>query len=223
MLPIFHSVIGAGTYGGNAFVEGILSGETTFEDPAFVESLQAVKDVQPFLPPDVTAVSYTDSQNLFVNELAAMFPGGSWEGAFFLDQNPELDLGVFAVPAKGTDEQMVSWFVDGAWAVTTSTRSTGRSSSSTGSVRLNSDNCSPTNCANLPYCWRHPDGSAFKRHREPLERSRNALHAASALSLRVAFRYYCHRRKHPKPLFRQHDPRRGGQRLASPDGHLVYP
>jgi raffinose/stachyose/melibiose transport system substrate-binding protein len=120
MLPIFHSVIGAGTYGGNAFVEGILSGETTFEDPAFVESLQAIKDLQPFLPPDVTAVSYTDTQNLFINELAAMFPGGSWEGAFFLDQNPDLDLGVFAVPAKGTDEQLVSWFVDGAWAVTTS-------------------------------------------------------------------------------------------------------
>lgn len=120
MLPIFHSVIGAGTYGGNTFVEGILSGETSFEDPAFVESLQAVKDLQPFLPPDVTAVSYTDTQNLFINELAAMFPGGSWEGAFFLDQNPDLDLGVFAVPAKGTDEQLVSWFVDGAWAVTTS-------------------------------------------------------------------------------------------------------
>jgi len=121
MLPIFHSVIGAGTYGGNAFVEGILSGEATFEDPAFVESLQAIKDLQPFLPPDVTAVSYTDSQNLFINEFAAMFPGGSWEGAFFADQNPDLDLGVFAVPAKGTDEQLVSWFVDGAWAVTANT------------------------------------------------------------------------------------------------------
>ncbi|MEM7736698.1 MAG: extracellular solute-binding protein [Deinococcota bacterium] len=120
MLPIFHTVVGAGTYGGNAFVEGVLSGETSFEDEAFVESLQAVKDLQPFLPPDVTAVSYTDSQNLFINELAAMFPGGSWEGAFFADQNPDLDLGVFAIPAKGTDEQLVSWFVDGAWAATTS-------------------------------------------------------------------------------------------------------
>jgi raffinose/stachyose/melibiose transport system substrate-binding protein len=120
MLPIFHSVVGAGTYGGNAFVEGVLSGETSFEDDAFVESLQAVKDLQPFLPPDVTAVSYTDSQNLFINELAAMFPGGSWEGAFFADQNPDLDLGVFAIPAKGTDEQLVSWFVDGAWAATSS-------------------------------------------------------------------------------------------------------
>ncbi|MEM6429651.1 MAG: extracellular solute-binding protein [Deinococcota bacterium] len=120
MLPIFHSVVGAGTYGGNAFVEGVLSGDTSFEDEAFVESLQAVKDLQPFLPPDVTAVSYTDSQNLFINELAAMFPGGSWEGAFFADQNPDLDLGVFAIPSKGTDEQLVSWFVDGAWAATTS-------------------------------------------------------------------------------------------------------
>lgn len=120
MLPILHTVIGAGSYGGDAFVEAILSGEASFEDPAFVESIQAVKDVQPFLPPSVTAVSYTDSQNLFINEMAAMFPGGSWEAGFFQAQNPELELGVFAVPARGSDETLVSWFVDGAWAVTTS-------------------------------------------------------------------------------------------------------
>ena len=120
MLPIFHSIVGAGSYGGNDFVEGILNGSRTFDDPAFVESLAAVKELQPFMPPDVTAVSYTDTQNLFVNELAAMFPGGSWEAAYFRAQNPDLELGVFAVPAKGSDEKMVSWFVDGAWAVTTS-------------------------------------------------------------------------------------------------------
>ena len=121
MLPILHSIVGAGTYGGNTFVEGILSGETTFEDPAFVESIQAVKDLQPFFPPDLTAVAYTDAQTLFITEMAAMFPGGSWEGAYFTSQNPDLDLGVFAVPAKGTDAQLSSWFVDGAWAVSTST------------------------------------------------------------------------------------------------------
>ena len=121
MLPIFHSIIGAGTYGGDAFVEGVLSGETTFEDPAFVESVQAVKDLQPYLPPDVTAVSYADTQNLFINGLAGMFPGGSWEAAYFKAQNPDLELGVFSVPAKGTDAQVASWFVDGSWAVTTST------------------------------------------------------------------------------------------------------
>ncbi len=121
MLPILHSIVGAGTYGGNTFVDGVLSGETTFEDPAFVESIQAVKDLQPFFPPDLTAVAYTDAQTLFTTELAAMFPGGSWEGAYFKGQNPDLDLGVFAVPAKGTDAQLSSWFVDGAWAVSTST------------------------------------------------------------------------------------------------------
>ncbi|CAN5479273.1 extracellular solute-binding protein [soil metagenome] len=120
MLPILHTVVGAGSYGGDAFVAGILDGSRTFEDPAFIESVQAVKDLQPYFPPTVTGVSYDDSRMLFVNELAAMFPGGSWEGAYFLSQNPELDLGVFAVPAKGSDERLVSWFVDGAWAATSS-------------------------------------------------------------------------------------------------------
>ena len=120
MLPILHSIVGAGTYGGNEFVEAVLAGETTFEDPAFVESLQALKDLQPYLPPDVTAVSYADAQALFINEMAAMFPGGSWEAGYFQAQNPDLELGVFAVPAKGTDERLTSWFVDGSWAATTS-------------------------------------------------------------------------------------------------------
>lgn len=120
MLPILHSVIGAGSYGGDAFVEGVLSGETTFEDPAFVESIQAVKDLQAYFPPDVTAVSYTDAQTLFTTEMAAMFPGGSFEAAYFAAQNPDLELGVFAVPAKGTNAQLSSWFVDGAWAVSAS-------------------------------------------------------------------------------------------------------
>ena len=122
MLPILHSIIGAGTYGGDAFVKGILSGEKSFTDPAFVESIQAVKDLQPFFPPDLTAVAYTDAQTLFTTGMAAMFPGGSWEGAYFKSQNPDLDLGVFAVPAKGTNKQLSSWFVDGAWAVSTSTK-----------------------------------------------------------------------------------------------------
>lgn len=120
MLPIFHTIVGAGTYGGDDFVNAVLDGSADFTDEAFVASLEAVKELQPFLPPDVTAVSYTDAQTLFVNELAAMFPGGSWEKAFFQSQNPDLDIGVFAVPAKGTDEKLVSWFVDGSWAATTS-------------------------------------------------------------------------------------------------------
>jgi raffinose/stachyose/melibiose transport system substrate-binding protein len=120
MLPILHTVVGAGTYGGDTFVAGILDGSRTFEDPSFVESIQAVKDLQPYFPPTVTGVSYDDSRTLFVNEMAGMFPGGSWEAAYFLSQNPDLELGVFAVPAKGTDEALVSWFVDGSWAATTS-------------------------------------------------------------------------------------------------------
>ena len=39
MLPIFHSIVGAGSYGGNDFVKGILNGSRSFDDPAFVESL----------------------------------------------------------------------------------------------------------------------------------------------------------------------------------------
>lgn len=122
MLPIFHTIVGAGTYGSNDFVAGILDGSKSFADAEFVDSVQSIKLLQGYLPPDVTAVSYSDAQNLFINELAGMFPGGSWEAANFRQQNPDLELGVFAVPARLTNDSPVSWFVDGSWAVTSSTK-----------------------------------------------------------------------------------------------------
>jgi len=122
MLPIFHTIVGAGTYGGNDFVAGVLDGSRSFTDAEFINSVQSVKLLQEYLPPDVTAVSYSDSQNLFINEIAAMFPGGSWEAANFRQQNPDLELGVFAVPARFTNDNPVSWFVDGSWAITSSTK-----------------------------------------------------------------------------------------------------
>jgi raffinose/stachyose/melibiose transport system substrate-binding protein len=98
MMPIVHDIVGSATYGGSEFEAAILSGEKQFTDPAYVASLQVLKDLQQYMPQDVVGVSYTDSQVLFTSEQAAMFPGGSFELAFFRDQNPDLELGVFQVP-----------------------------------------------------------------------------------------------------------------------------
>jgi raffinose/stachyose/melibiose transport system substrate-binding protein len=98
MLPILHDTFAATRYGGSQFEARLLAGKTKFTDPAYVASLQVVKSLQPYLPKDVVGVSYTDSQLLFLNEKAAMFPGGSFELGFFTKQNPDLQVGTFAAP-----------------------------------------------------------------------------------------------------------------------------
>lgn len=98
MLPILHDTVAAARYGGSGFQQRVLAGKAKFTDPDYVASLRVVKELQPFLPKDVVGVSYADAQLLFINEQAAMFPGGSFELGFFAKQNPDLQLGTFAVP-----------------------------------------------------------------------------------------------------------------------------
>lgn len=99
-VPTVHDALTAAQYGGADFQQALRDGATDFTDPAYVDSIQTLKDLQQYMPDDVTGVPYTDAQVLFTSEQAAMFAGGSYELAFFQDANPDLDLGVFQVPRR---------------------------------------------------------------------------------------------------------------------------
>lgn len=119
-LPIVHSVLGTTAFGGDEFGVAVESGEKTFEDPAFVESIDLFVQLQDYMPTDATAVSYTDAQTLFISGQAGMFPGGSFEIAFFRSQNPDLELGVFPVPpvdGSSMDEGVITAYQDGGFAI----------------------------------------------------------------------------------------------------------
>ena len=116
-LPILHSVVGAEVYGGDGFVDGILSGEEDFTSPEFIESVEAVGDLMPYLPDEPAGVAYTDTQIMFTQDQAAMFIGGSWEAGYFSSTNPELDFGTFPMPPRDSDEGLVPWFTDGSYGV----------------------------------------------------------------------------------------------------------
>jgi raffinose/stachyose/melibiose transport system substrate-binding protein len=116
-LPILHSVVGAEVYGGDGFVDGILSGDEDFTSPEFVESVEAISDLTPYLPEEPAGVAYTDTQILFTQEQAAMFIGGSWEAGYFSSTNPDLDFGTFPMPSREGGEGLVSWFTDGSYGV----------------------------------------------------------------------------------------------------------
>ncbi|MFV0405387.1 MAG: ABC transporter substrate-binding protein [Propioniciclava sp.] len=122
IIPIVHDIFGSAQYGGTDFQTKILAGDTDFNSAEYVASIETFQSLQKYMPKDVVGVSYTDSQILFTSEQAAMFPGGSFELAFFQSQNPDLDLGVFqAPPPPGSvlDHGVTPSFADGSWAINT--------------------------------------------------------------------------------------------------------
>lgn len=90
-----------------------LNGERCFNDENAVAAFQAVADLAPFLPEGQEALTYYDSQQLFLLGEAAMWMGGSWDIPFFESQKPEFDWSVFAVPApEGQEQQYVTFHLD---------------------------------------------------------------------------------------------------------------
>jgi raffinose/stachyose/melibiose transport system substrate-binding protein len=120
ILPIFADIIGSARYGGAEFEQKVLSGETDFNDPDYVASLQLITDVQKYLTPDVVGVGYTDSQIQFTSGQAAQFPGGSFEIATFHNQAPDLEFGSYQVPLpEGAvlDAPVSPAYADGNFAI----------------------------------------------------------------------------------------------------------
>jgi len=119
MLPLIHDAIGAPRYGGQQFEADVLSGATDFNDPDYVASIAIIQDLQQYLPEDVVGISYIDSKTLFLAEQAGIFLGGSFEVGFWRNEGPDLDLGVFRVPAPPDSlaEASVPGWYDGAYGV----------------------------------------------------------------------------------------------------------
>jgi raffinose/stachyose/melibiose transport system substrate-binding protein len=120
VLPMLHDLFAAPRYGGPEFEQAVLSGKKDFTDPDYVASIEALDEVTPYFPEDVVGVDYATAQTMFTNEQAAMYPGGSFELAFFQDQNPDLDMGVFAVPPPPgslVDHALTPGWVDASFGV----------------------------------------------------------------------------------------------------------
>ena len=121
MMPIVMDAIGAPRYGGQEFEAEILSGATDFNDPDYVAAIELMQwlNDEEYIPEDVIGVSYDDSRTLFLTELAGIFIGGSFEIGFWRDNGPDLDLGVFQVPAPPDSlapASVVGW-MDGSYGV----------------------------------------------------------------------------------------------------------
>ncbi len=109
-------------YGGNAFADKVVAGETDFNDPVFVAAVDRLNELKPYLPNMFEGVAYADMQASFANEVSAHFLGGSFEAGTFLSINPELKFDVFAIPGeKAEDPAFVSVYADGNYSVNANT------------------------------------------------------------------------------------------------------
>ena len=120
MDEVLFGVFGPSVYGEELYGE-LTSGETNFEDPRFVEALERLNELTEYMPPDHVGVDYPNSQSLFLNGVAAMFAGGSWEIANFRNQNPDLQMGIMAPPSQEGEPALVSSFLDGGYAINADT------------------------------------------------------------------------------------------------------
>jgi raffinose/stachyose/melibiose transport system substrate-binding protein len=89
-----------------------LAGERCFNDEHAVAAFQAVEDLASFLPAGQQALTYYDSQQLFLMGEAAMWLGGSWDIPFFESENPDFEWSVFAVPPPAGSQGHVTFHLD---------------------------------------------------------------------------------------------------------------
>ncbi|MCP4166347.1 MAG: extracellular solute-binding protein, partial [Chloroflexi bacterium] len=89
-----------------------LNGERCFNDENAVAAFQAVADLAPYLPDGQEALTYYDSQQLFLLGEAGMWMGGSWDIPFFESEATDFDWSVFAMPAPEGNDEHVTFHLD---------------------------------------------------------------------------------------------------------------
>lgn len=109
-------------YGGTAFYNDTQFGRKTFTNKAFVSSLNAMKELLPYMPPNPSGVDYNAGRANFWSGKAAFYFGGSYELGYFRSNNPDVNAAFTAAPAatKGARQYVSSW-ADGAFAVNAKT------------------------------------------------------------------------------------------------------
>ncbi|WP_400161889.1 ABC transporter substrate-binding protein [Brevibacillus sp. TJ4] len=116
LLSLAHGVIAPGTYGGNAYVDKLLNGETDLKSPEFLRSIQRMQELIPYFPENYIGLDLNDQRTLFATGKAAMFINGNFELEGLLKLNPDLPLDFFPMPGDDGQKILTTW-VDGSYAV----------------------------------------------------------------------------------------------------------
>lgn len=101
-----------GFIGGKDGRMAYLNGERCFNDASMTAVFQAMADLSPFLPENQQVLTYTDSQQLFLQGKAAMFFDGSWDIASFNAAKPSFQWSVFAPPPPAGQPPFITFHLD---------------------------------------------------------------------------------------------------------------
>ncbi len=82
----------------------ISRGQLKTHDNEYLSAFQFAERFAEYLPAQASRQSYSESQQLFANAQAAIYPMGSWDLSYF-NQIPGLEFGVFAMPRKNVNDQ----------------------------------------------------------------------------------------------------------------------
>jgi raffinose/stachyose/melibiose transport system substrate-binding protein len=96
------------------------SGKTKFNDAKMVAAFSAMKELAAYCPKGFEALTYNDSNALFVNQKAAMFFDGSWTMASFTDM--KFAWSVFAPPPPKGKKGYVTFHPDSGIAMNAKTK-----------------------------------------------------------------------------------------------------
>jgi raffinose/stachyose/melibiose transport system substrate-binding protein len=99
-----------------------LAGQRCFNDTHIVAAFQAVSDLATFLPPNQSVLTYSDSQQLFLQGKAAMWLGGSWDIPSFEAQQPAFAWSVFAPPPPAGQPAYLTFHLDAGMGLNAASR-----------------------------------------------------------------------------------------------------
>ncbi len=98
-----------------------LNGEKCLNDENWVQVFKQAQDMVPFLPEGWEALTYYDSQQLFLQGEAAMWLGGSWDIPAFEAEQPEFAWGIMPVPPANGKPLYVEWEFDAGVGINSAT------------------------------------------------------------------------------------------------------
>ena len=98
------------------------TGAKCLNDADFTQAFQMAKDISPYLPEGQEALTYYDSQQLFLQGKAIMWFGGSWDIPVFQDGNAEFKWSIMPVPPVSGKDSYFEFELDAGVGINSATK-----------------------------------------------------------------------------------------------------
>lgn len=102
-----------------AYAKGLWTGTIKYTDPKEVQALTQAQQLLQYTQTGFMGLDYIAAPGQFAVGRAAMYPGGSWDGANILAANPSINMGFFPMPGSNNaaDNHHLYGKYDLAWFV----------------------------------------------------------------------------------------------------------